>query len=716
MRRVTRPVFREAYGLVRPAVAVLVQLIDHRNAETAQCNPSRDVLGGEAGYSVRSVSEGTAQLASLGFIQKEQELRTGWATTNAYYLTPRFFEALATPQGAPTGCNSSSRPAANSAADRLQFLQTNGGDPLDPPSKFERGIRGERPPPPRRGGATRRRLAALRHPSPPAPNLNQKGGSGQSAPVAPDPDYTAFAQLFAEERSAHYDDGEPGHVGKANQARIAALVSQFVGKAVILAAERGRDVDRDALREELVRSLVRAWFAHEGTKGRLRDSRHPIGLIVGDLPRFGDRALAAWKAAQDAPPQEAADSAPRSAAAETTAPEPQNVSPALDRDFAPFATWFAEERARVWKDDDRAALQLGPENQIKIVNHLADLAAEAGAWAEMQGITVDRARFREELARSMVRTWLGHDGTDGHLREKRHPIGWIVGDLARLGGRALEGWKRAQQRRNTANPLPGFTEIVGEANRRATGLDASGEMQRPATPSNPPTTEAAELEPAKGGSGEPQARHSGFAAGAAQVLAGLNQAPAKSNAPMRVRWVPAAAPPPPEGAESAAPSGADVPSRSPVAPPGEPAAGVSSVSAGSPQGPAVESAGAPFVAAQNEKGKPDACPTVERRHSRSRLALPPLENGAATPLAPPELSRDETPPRPPRYRTRTCVSLPTALGVSLHARGEPSPTPTSNDSTPTRAEPALDPDHLSSNDDGTHEGTKARGRGREPPA
>jgi hypothetical protein len=112
MRRVTRPVFREAYGLVRPAVAVLVQLIDHRNAETAQCNPSRDVLGGEADYSVRSVSEGTAQLASLGFIEKEQELRTGWATTNAYRLTPRFFEALATSHSAGTGCNSSSRPAA----------------------------------------------------------------------------------------------------------------------------------------------------------------------------------------------------------------------------------------------------------------------------------------------------------------------------------------------------------------------------------------------------------------------------------------------------------------------------------------------------------------------------------------------------------------------------------------------------------------------------
>jgi hypothetical protein len=464
-----------------------------------------------------------------------------------------------------------------------------------------------------------------------------------------------------------------------------------------VAAEQGRDVDRDALREELVRNLVRAWFAHEGTKGRLRDSRHPIGLIVGDLPRFGERALATWKAAQDAAPQEVADHAPRSAAA-TAAPEPQTSVPDLDPDFEPFSTWFAEERAHIWKDGDRAALQLGPENQIKIVNYLAHLAAEAGAWAEMQGITVDRARLREELARSMVRTWLGHDGTDGHLRAKRHPIGWIVGDLARLGGRALEGWKRAQQRRNVAKPLPGFTELLGVA------------LKPPPPPPTPSRRFNAEQLVAEL---DRLARERAANSPDPSPPTHTPRRP-EGNAPMRVRWVPAAAPPPPEGAESAAPSGAVVPSRGPVAPPGEPAADVLSVSADSPQGPAVESAGAPFVAAQSEKGKPDACPTVERRHSRSRLALPPLENGAATPLAPPELSRDETPPRPPRYRTRTGVSLPTALGVSWRARGEPFPS--TNDATPTGAEPARESDRLSSNEDGAHEVTKARGRGREPPA
>ena len=61
--------------------------------------------------------------------------------------------------------------------------------------------------------------------------------------------------------------------------------------------ERGLDLDRSVIREDLVRRMARVWLAMQGMGGYLVEQRHPIGLIVGDLDRVGPSALLARKRA-----------------------------------------------------------------------------------------------------------------------------------------------------------------------------------------------------------------------------------------------------------------------------------------------------------------------------------------------------------------------------------------------------------------------------------
>jgi hypothetical protein len=56
------------------------------------------------------------------------------------------------------------------------------------------------------------------------------------------------------------------------------------------------------IREDIARGMVRRWLDHDGSKGFLRDRKHPIGLFALDLGRVGEPALEEWKRAKPPPP------------------------------------------------------------------------------------------------------------------------------------------------------------------------------------------------------------------------------------------------------------------------------------------------------------------------------------------------------------------------------------------------------------------------------
>jgi len=90
---------------------------------------------------------------------------------------------------------------------------------------------------------------------------------------------------------------------------------------------------------------------------------------------------------------------------------------------------------------------------------LMDLVAECAAWAQTRGLDVERLGVAEELTRRMARAWFTWPGRDGKLRERKHPMGLMVFDLGRLGGDAVEGWKRAQRRVPPAASTPAQLEL-----------------------------------------------------------------------------------------------------------------------------------------------------------------------------------------------------------------------------------------------------------------
>ena len=60
----------------------------------------------------------------------------------------------------------------------------------------------------------------------------------------------------------------------------------------------------------------------------------------------------------------------------------------------------------------------------------------------------------EDLARRLARAWIAAPGRDNRHRDRRHPLGWLCGDLSRtLCDEAVAGWKRAQ-RRQTPKATP----------------------------------------------------------------------------------------------------------------------------------------------------------------------------------------------------------------------------------------------------------------------
>jgi len=140
----------------------------------------------------------------------------------------------------------------------------------------------------------------------------------------------------------------------------------------------------------------------------------------------------------------------------------------VDVDFAAFLRAFDDARFAIYRDRDTGTLVA--KNRSIIAGRVAELVAEAWAWGAGRGLQLERAAVRADLCGRLVQTWLEWPGSDDILHKRRHPIGLIVGDLAKLVTETLRDWKRAQPK-PVPRPLP--PAIAAEAAEELPELDAS---------------------------------------------------------------------------------------------------------------------------------------------------------------------------------------------------------------------------------------------------
>ncbi|MFS8068158.1 MAG: hypothetical protein ACMG6S_17530 [Byssovorax sp.] len=274
--------------LRRRAVAVLEVLINRRNPHTGQLDPSWLNLGAGARYKDRSVAYALSELRRNGLIASVRRCYGLRPTSCAYVLTCTLLVlAGLVKEHDPGTCAKCRSAAALNAGPRLHNLQTN-RDLLFPsgisssadPTRSKKG-RGE----------PRRVRAGIRPPF----------SKGSGAEESSDPAFTAFLAVFQRERHTAYDDNDHGTIGAENRAKLSAFLAGFVGSAWAWSEQQGLERERADVAEELFEGLARTWLSMPGTNGFVRERRHPLGLLIGDLDEFGDLARHAWERKQTKP-------------------------------------------------------------------------------------------------------------------------------------------------------------------------------------------------------------------------------------------------------------------------------------------------------------------------------------------------------------------------------------------------------------------------------
>ena len=136
-----------------------------------------------------------------------------------------------------------------------------------------------------------------------------------SPPAAPDkdPTLTGFLAVFERLRLAKYSDNEHGSVSSENRDKLSAFLADLVGGAWAWAVQEGFEGTRAEVAEALFERLARLWLDWPGTARFLCERRHPIGLLIGDLEKFGKLARASWKRALRKPKPLEAHEAPAGA-------------------------------------------------------------------------------------------------------------------------------------------------------------------------------------------------------------------------------------------------------------------------------------------------------------------------------------------------------------------------------------------------------------------
>jgi hypothetical protein len=285
--------------LRRRAVAVLEVLINRRNPGTGQLDPSWLNLGAGARYKDRSVAYALAELRRNGLIASVRRCYGLRPTSCAYVLTcTLLIGARLVADHAPTSCEKCRSAAAMNAARRPHNLQTN-RDLL-----FPSGISSSADPTrSKRGREPRRVRTGIRPPF----------SKGSGAEESSDPTLTAFLAVFQRERRALYGDNDHGSIGAENRAKLSAFLADFVGGAWAWSEQQGLERARVDVANELFEGLVGIWLSMPGTNGFVRERKHPIGLLIGDLDNYSEEARDAWERKQVRPKPLDASAAPAGA-------------------------------------------------------------------------------------------------------------------------------------------------------------------------------------------------------------------------------------------------------------------------------------------------------------------------------------------------------------------------------------------------------------------
>lgn len=282
---------------------LLKELLHCRNADTGKCCPSWEYLARATGDKPRNVGYMLGRLASGPSRQSDGRIVDGhgliWRRSDR-----RGFRRLPTQYGItcrllilaglvlPHNCMECRCGTAWSAEERGSAIS--GSSDLSLRPKYSQN-KGE----PR----TRARAPFVK-------------SSPQAAPEN-DPILAAFVVVFERQRFAKYGDNAHGSLSTENRDKLAAYLADLVAGSRAWAEQEGVDGARADVADALFERLARLWLEWPGTGRFLCDRRHPIGLLIGDLEKFGKLARASWKRAQRKPKPLEAHEAPAGAVSAT---------------------------------------------------------------------------------------------------------------------------------------------------------------------------------------------------------------------------------------------------------------------------------------------------------------------------------------------------------------------------------------------------------------
>jgi hypothetical protein len=279
-------------GLPRHELRVLEALIDIWQPAGGLW-PEQATIATVALYGDRRTRTALMSLRERGLITWERRRYRGVQTSNLYQFTPKFWTLVREGRGGATAGNQNRPQTAKGAARRRQSVPTNGDLPISDPISLNGGGSDISLDPSPKSLTTPEPTPIY----PPPVGSSHLGGGQEPAPL--------LIRVFAEERSKvrAYADTDHGTMRAEHLNDAERQLAAFVAEVSDWATAHGIAHERETVQEELARDLIRRWLAHPGTisheapRGFLAERAHPLGLLRGDIQRFGAVAVAAWKAA-----------------------------------------------------------------------------------------------------------------------------------------------------------------------------------------------------------------------------------------------------------------------------------------------------------------------------------------------------------------------------------------------------------------------------------
>jgi len=286
---------------------------------------------------------------------------------------------------------------------------------------------------------------------------------------------TDLAVFYVILQHYNYERGDawPGYeriaeLAKCSRAAVLKSVAVLECQGFLTVERRFRLVDRWPGRHRHDRTNVYR-FADGALGGpRATDDGDGASEVQLAKEREAQRLAALASAEAEGAPAEGASSVAPSPTSRPTAPasRPRGASsapPAASGDpyWDVFVAAFTGEHHAAYGSTSDPGTCKKETLRSQVSEVLLDLAAECVAWGAQREprLEMDHLEVAEDLARRMSRAWLKLPGTNNRHRDRKHPIGWMIGDLAKLCAEAVEGWKRVQ-RRLAPVPAPAFRPLV----------------------------------------------------------------------------------------------------------------------------------------------------------------------------------------------------------------------------------------------------------------